>query len=337
MATFSSQSGQVIVRSQTTEGIPNSDLSTAGVAVLLRSGSIALSRDVLRLDPEIGGGRDITNAYLGPAKFGGDYEMYTRFESIGTFLRAALGSVNTVTATGLSTHTFTPVDGQLPFMTVYEEISDAFERYLYTDAVVNTLHFEADANGLMMATAGMIARDQEPGVADIDGSGIYDTTDTGTGSSVVVTYKGIDIKAKSFSWDLTNNFEDDDHRLGSFIVASLTAKEREITGSVTIRHQDALLLRQSSLGTPTATELGGVTTKEEMTIELKSYQPITGVTPTTPHSLKFTMPDVMFSPASAAPSGSDALESDLEWTALRPDPSVPIMTAVLKNGVPTIA
>lgn len=334
---FSSQSGQVIVRSQTTEGIPESDLGTAGVAVRLRSGSIGLDRDTLTLDPEIGGGRDTGNAYLGPGKYAGDYEMYPRFESIGTFLLAGLGSVDTVTTAGLSTHTFTPVDGQLPFMTVYEEISQAFERYLYTDAVVNTLHFEADANGLMQATAGMIARDREIGVADIDGASLFDTTDTGTGSSVLLTYKGIDLKPKSFSWDLANNFEDDDFRLGSFIVADLTAKEREITGSVSIRHKDALLLRQAALGSPTATEIGGLTTKEEMVIELRSYQPISGVTPVTPHSLKFTMPYVMFSPASPSPSGSDVLENDLEFTALRIDPAQPIMTAVLKNGVPEIA
>lgn len=334
---FSSQSGQVIVRTQTTEGIPNSDLATAGVAVRLRSGSISLSRDVLTLDPEIGGGRDTGDAYLGPAKYAGDYEMYPRFNSIGTFLKAGFGSSATVTTAGLSTHTFTPVDGQLPYMTVYEEISNAFERYLYTDAVVNTLHFEADANGLMMATAGMIAREQETGVADIPGDTLFDTTATGTGSSVFINYKNIDLKAKSFSWDLTNNVEDDDFRLGSLIVADLTAKEREITGSVTIRHKDALLLRQASLGTPTATEVGGITTKEEMTIELRSYSAIPTVTPVTPYSLKFIMPYVMFSPASAAPSGSDVLENDLEFTALRLDPAQPIMTAILKNDKATIA
>lgn len=337
MGSFSSQSGQVIVRSQTAPGIPNSDLETAGVAVRLRSGSMAINRDVLTLDPEIGGGRDTGDAYLGPANYSGDYEMYPRFESIGSFLLGGFGSVNTVTTAGLSAHTFTPVDGQLPFMTVYEEISDAFERYLYTDAVVNTLHFEADANGLMQATAGMIAREQETGVADIDGSDLFDTTATGTGSSVFITYKNLALPAKSFSWDLTNNVEDDDFRLGSLIVADLTAKEREITGSVSIRHKDALLLRQASLGTPTATEVGGLTTKEEMTIELRSYATIPGVTPATPYSLKFVMPYVMFSPAAAAPSGSDVLENDLEFTALRLDPSQPIMTAVLKNGQTTIA
>lgn len=334
---FSSQSGQVIVRSQTTPGVAMADLETAGVAVRLRSGSMAVNRDVLTTDPEIGGGRDTGDAYLGPANYTGDYEMYPRWVSLAPFLKAGLGSSATVTTTGVSTHTFTPVDGQLPYMTVYEEISSALERYMYTDAVVNTLHFEADANGFGMATAGMIARLQEVGVADIDGSALFDTTPTVVGSSVAITYNGLPLPAKSFGFDLTNNIEDDDFRLGSLIVGDLTAKQREITGSVSIRHADAVLWRQAALGTPAATQIGGVTTKQGLVITLSAYETIPGGTPTTAFSLTLNIPKVLLHPFAFEPSGDDVLENDIEWTALRPDPAVPIMTAVLKNGTATIA
>ena len=334
---YSSQSGQVIVRSQAVTGVPQADLGTAGVAVRLRSGSMAVNRDVLTLDPEIGGGRDTSDAYLGPANYTGDYEMYPRFDSIGVFLRAGFGTAVSATASGVNTHTITPSDGQLPYLTVYEEISSALERYMYTDAVVNTLHFEADANGFLMCTAGMIAREQEVGVADIDGSALFDTTGTTVGTSIQITYNGLTLPAKSFSWDLTNNVEDDDFRLGSFTVGDLTAKQREITGSVSLRHSDAALMRQAALGTAAATEVGGKTTKQQMVITMTSYDNITGSTPLTPYSLSFTMPFVMFSPFAFEPSGDDVLENDVEFTVLRINPANPIMTAVLKNGKPAIA
>lgn len=334
---YSSQSGQVIVRSQTTPGVAMADLGTAGVAVRLRSGSMAINREFITLDPEIGGGRDTSDAYLGPANYTGDYELYPRFESIGTFLKAALGSVTSAVAGGVNTHTFTPVDGQLPYMTVYEEISDGLERFLYHDAVVNTLHFEADANGVLMGTAGMIARFQETGIADIDGSALYDTTQTAVGTSVTVNYNGLQLPGKSFGFDLTNNIEDDDFRLGQFHVGDLTAKQREITGSFTIRHNDAALMRQAALGAPTATEVGGLTTKYPLVITMNAYQIISGSTPPTPYSLQLSLSDVILEPFAFEPSGDDVLETDVSWRAVRPDPGTPIMTAVLKNGKAAVA
>lgn len=334
---FSSQSGQVILRSQATPGVAMADLGTAGMAVRLRSGSMAVNRDVLTLDPEIGGGRDTSDAYLGPANFSGDYEMYPRFDSIPIFLRAALGQAVSVASGGVNTHTITPVDGQLPYLTIYEEISSNLERYLYHDCVVNTIHFEADANGLLMATAGMIGRFQEVGVPDIDGSALYDTTATAVGTSVSLTYNGLSLPGKSFGFDLTNNVEDDDFRLGSFFVGDLTAKEREVTGSFTIRHENSALQRQATLGLAAATEIGGKTTKQELVINMVSYDSITGSTPATPYSMKITIPNVMIQPFAFEPSGSDILETDISWTALRPDPAVPILTVEVKNGKAAIA
>lgn len=334
---YSSQSGQVILRSQATPGVAMTDLGTAGVATRLRSGSMAINRELITLDPEIGGGRDTADAYLGPANYSGDYELYPRFESIGTLLRAALGSVTSAVAGGVNTHTFTPVDGQLPYLTVYEEISDGLERFLYSDAVVNTLHFEADANGVLMGTAGMIARTAVPGTPDIDGAALYDKTQTAVGTSITLTYNGLKLPGKSFGFDLTNGVEDDDYRLGQFEVGDLTAKQREVSGSFTVRHNSAALMRQAAFGTASATTLGGLTTKQSLVIDMQAYQIIEGSTPPTPYSLKITLPNVILEPFAFEPSGDDVLETDITWRALRPDPAVPIMTAVLKNGKATIA
>jgi hypothetical protein len=161
---FSSQSGQVILRSQTTQGTYNADTGTAGVGVLLRSGGLGPNRDLMIPDPEIGGGRDVVDAYLGAVSWGGDYEMYARLDGISTLMRAALGSASSTVTTGITTNTITPLDsGTLPFLSIEENIGGSLETFRYNDAVVNTLHLECDANGYLMATAGIIAANQIAG------------------------------------------------------------------------------------------------------------------------------------------------------------------------------
>src|SRR6478736_4384589 len=138
---FSSQSGQVILRSQTVQGTYNADTGTAGVGVYLRSGGLGPNRELMIPDPEIGGGRDVIDAYLGAVSWGGDYEMYARLDGLTTLLKAALGSSATATTTGVTTNTITPLDsGTLPMLSIEENIGGSLETYRYNDCVVNTLH-----------------------------------------------------------------------------------------------------------------------------------------------------------------------------------------------------
>lgn len=335
---FSSQSGNVLLRSQPTPNVLAPDLATAAVGVLLRSGSLAINRDLLTLDPEIGGGRDTTDAYLGPASYAGDLEMYPRFESFPTFLRGAMGaSSSTALVAGVATHTFTPTDsGQLPFLSMYEDIGGGLQRSNYWDAVVNTVHLESDANGFLMGTAGLIARKALLNVPPLTTDALVDQTPVAVGTSVSITYAGVTLPAKSFSLDLNNNVEDDDFRLGSFDLGDLTAKQRELTGSFSMRHTgDAAYYRQAALGKSTATQVGGETTKDQLVITLSSYKLIP--TATVAYSMQFTIPYAIFSPFSLDPSGDDVLENDIDFTGLRLVKATPIMTAIIKNGRPTIA
>lgn len=331
----SSQSGQVIFATQTA---PKAEVSAAdilanGLSVKIKSGSLAGNRDLLIADPEIGGGRDTSDAYLGTVGFSGDYDMYVRYRAIGLFLKNVLGIVDTTTgspATGANTHVITPTDGQTPMMTVYEEISDGLERFIYSDVVVNSLSMECDANGFLSATAGLIGRLVTPGVAAIDGSGITDNTAMTVGTNIQVKYAGLSLPAKSFNINVTNNFEDDNFYLGSFFLGDLTAKAREVTASATLRHEDSKYMRQALYGTSTATQIGGITTKEPLIIEMASYEDIPGATGTT-YSLAIEFPKVVFEPFAFEPSGDDALESDVSMRAVRPNPVTPIMTATLVN------
>jgi hypothetical protein len=335
---FSSQSGQVILRSQAVQGTYQADTGTAGVAVKLRGGSLGPNRELMIPDPEIGGGRDVVDAYLGAVSWSGDYEFYARMDALSTLLKACLGTAAApVTATGVTTHTITPTDsGTLPYLSVEENIGGSLETFRFTDAVVNSLHLEADANGYLMGTAGLIAAKQIAGATKTV-SPVWDDTPMIVGTNISITYNAVTLPAKSFSLDINNNIEDDDFRLGSFYIGDLTAKRREITAGFSLRPNDSAMWRQAVYGTSGATQPGGLTTKNELKITCQTYENISGGTPDTPYSLTITIPKFAFTPFSLDPSGDDVIENDVSGQALRPVTATPILTAAVKTGKSTIA
>lgn len=334
---FSSQSGQVLFATQAAAGTFPAGFATDAVAMKLRSGSLGPNRELLITDPEIGGGRDTVDAYLGGVSWSGDYEFYARLESLPTLLRGVLGAGASATATGVSTHTLTPVDSAtLPFLAIEEKIGSGMETYQYTDAVVNTFHLEADASGYLTGTAGLIARTQVAGQVPT-ASPIWDNSPLIVGTNITLTYGGVALPAKSFSLDINNNFEDDDFRLGSFYIGDLTAKGREVSGSFAIRPENSNLWRQAVYGAQGLTAPGGTVTKQALTITCSTYEDITGSTPLTKSSVVITIPNIALEPYALEPSGDDIIENDISWRALRPVPGTAICSVVVKNGVADIS
>lgn len=335
---FSSQAGQLILATQSAAGVAATIDSANGVAMKLRSGSLAPNRELMVPDAEIGGSRDVVDAYLGTVSYSGDFDFYARLESITTLLRAVLGTSVTAADTpgaGVTQHTITPSDaGQLPFLSVQERIGSGLDAYDYLDVVVNTFHLEAEANGYLTGTCGLIARLQTVN-ASPEPTPVWDNSPMIVGTNINITYDGITLPAKSFSLDVTNNFEDDDFRLGSFFINDLTPKRREITLSVKLRHQDETTFRQATYGTAAATAPGGITTKSPLVITCETYENI-GAT-TTKSSIELTLPKVILKPFAFAPSGDDILENDVEMQAVRPNTGVDILTAVVQNGAAAIA
>lgn len=334
---FSSQSGQVGFMTQASQGVFPATFGTAGRFMKLRGGSLGPNRDLLVTDPEIGGGRDTVDAYLGAVSWSGDYEFYCRLEGLPTLLKAVLGSASSAAVTGVNTHTITPLDSAtLPFVAIEERIGSGLETYNYTDSVVNTFHLEAEANGYLMGTAGMIAKTQIAGVTATVAP-TYDNSPLVVGTNITLTYNAVTLPAKSFAFDVTNNFEDDDFRLGSFFLGDLTAKSREITGSVTIRPVDSALWRQAVYGTPAATAPGGLTTKQQLIITMSTYEDIVAGIPATKGSVTITIPKVALEPYGLDVSGDDVVENDISFRALRPVTATPICTVVVKSAAAAIA
>ena len=334
---FSSQAGHLILKTQTTPGTFDTGLTTTGVGVVLRGGSLGSSRELMIPDPEIGGGRDVNDAYLGATAWAGDYEFYARTDALATLLKAVLGTAAApATVTGVTTHTLTPSDAaQLPFLSIQEKIGAGLEYYNYTDAVVNTLHLEAEANGYLQGTAGIIAARQLAGITPATPT--FDQTPMMVGTNITVTYNSVTLPAKSFSLDINNNFEDDDFRLGSFYLGDLTPKRREVTASFGIRESSSSLWRQAVYGTSAATSPGGLTTKQSLVINMQTYENIPASTPATPYSLQITIPNFSLTPYALSVSGDDVIESDIEGRGLRPASGTPILTAVVKTGKATIS
>jgi hypothetical protein len=330
---FSSQAGHVVFVTQGAEGTYTAPSDTVGIRMKLRSGSLGPNRELLIPDPEIGGGRDVNDAYLGAVSWSGDYEFYARMNALTTLLAACLGSTTSdAPVGGVSTHTITPSDASaLPFLSVEEKIGAGLEVYNYTDAVVNTFHLEAEANGYLMGTAGLIAKKQIAGATEVPET-VSDDTPMIVGTNITVTYNGVTLPAKTFSIDINNNFEDDDFRLGSFYIGDLTPKRREITASFSIRETSSALWRQAVYGTNTATAPGGITTKAPLVINMNTYEDIPASAPPVKYGLSLTFPNFMLSPYALSVSGDDIIESDLDGQAVRPVLATPIVTAVVKNN-----
>lgn len=432
-----SQAGYVAFKTQSAPDTFPGDFNTTAIGMKLRTGGIGTNRELLIPDPEIGGGRDIADAYLGAVSWGGDLEFYARFNALMTLLYGAFGTKYVATPggtngvqtlavtggptggtftvtfdgqttsalpynatagqvqaalealsnvgvgeldveggpfpatpmvvkhygtlvgvadaitttetftggttpdisitatvpgaayTGASKHTFIPSDAaQLPFIAIQERIGASLETYNYTDAVINTLHFEADADGYLMGTAGIIARKQEAGVTGMPGiASAFDNLPMVVGTNIFVTYGGLTLPAKSFSFDLNNNFEDDDFRLGSFYLGDLTPKRREVTVGISVREQDSALWRQAAYGAQAATTPGGLSAKDDMSIRMDTYEAIPGGGGTLKYSLELTFPSMALTPYSLEASGDDIIESDLEFQALRPNPARQLMYA----------
>jgi tail tube protein len=334
---FSSQAGQVLFRTQSAQGTLAADLGTAGIAMKLRSGALGTNRELMIPDPEIGGGRDVADAYMGTINNSGDYEFYARLESLTTLIKAAFGDAASVTTTGVTTHTFTPSDAaELPYLSIEERIAAGFETFNFTDGVVNTLHLEAEANGYLMGTAGVIAARRVAGATPTVAPN-WDDSPMIVGTNIFVTYNSITLPAKSFSFDINNNFEDDDFRLGSFFVGDLTPKRREVTAGFSIREKDKDLWRQSTLGSSSSVVPIGVPVKDELVITCTTYEDILAGTPLTKASISITIPKFVIKPYDISVSGDDILESSIEGQALRPVQADDICTVVVTNGAPAIA
>lgn len=331
---FPSQLGQVGFRTQASKGTyadPGAVAPNAGTFARLTGGALSGKRDLLIPDPEIGGNRDVPDAYMGPIAFAGTYEFYPRTDMVAQLLKACLGAPVSTLVTDHTNHVFTPSDATaLPWVSVEENIGGNYETFNYTDAAVNTFHLEVDAAGYLRGTSQLIALTQTAGNTKT-AAPAWDTTPLFVGSTVVVNWNSVALPAKSMSFDITNNFEDNDFRLGSVTLGNLTPKRREIMMGVTIRPADAALWKTATYGGPALTSAAaGAAYKSAVQIVITSYENIP--TTSTKYKIQIDIPSAAIKPFEVSPKGDDVLEHSLEIMAFRPVPATPIMTITCVSG-----
>jgi len=332
---FNSQNGQIGFGIQSVKGTAVAATRFARI----RGGSIGGDRSLLIPDPEIGGGRDIQAAYLGPVGFSGDIDFYPRAQMIAMLLFGALGAKTSTTVAGpplKGTHVITPANTS-PWLTVEERVANSFESFRYTDAKVNTLHLEAEANGYLMGSANIIAIKGVSGFT-AQSSPAIDESPLVVGSSVTFSFGGVDLKAKSFSLDLNNNIENDDFRLGSVYMADAVEKRRELKLTASYRPDDATLWKQAMWGGSSFTEAqAGAAYRGAVAITITTFETIGNEVAGVPFSVTINVPSAVISPFKVSPSGDDVLTNDIELTAIRPSAGTPLATFTVVNDLATVS
>lgn len=432
---YSSQTGLFGLGIQGSKGTPVAATRFAR----LRGGGLGGDRSLLIPDSEIGGNRDIPQAYLGPVSFSGDIDFYPRMEMVAMLLRGVLGGaassnvagtseVQTITITGtpaggtftltyrgqttsaiaynaaaaaidtalealssvgagnvvaaggplpttpvtitfggtlaatnppmmtavssltggtapaiaitastpgaapIGTHIITPSD-TLPWFTIEERKSNTYESFQYTDAKINSMHLECDAAGFLMGSANIMALSGVSGFS-AQSSPAIDTSPMMVGTQISLLFGGVTLNAKSFGIDITNNIEGEDYVLGSLYGADLTEKRRELKLTANRRPQNSTMWKNAMWGSSAlSAPQGGPAYSGPAQLVISAYEFIAG---TTPYSCTFDIPNLVIAPFNTQPNGDDVMSEDLELTATRPDPLVPLVTVTVKNDVTTV-
>lgn len=334
--TFYSQGGSVGVRTQSAKG-SYTDPGAGGIFMRTTGGALTAVRDLMIPNPEIGGNRDVPDALMGPVKFAGAYDFYARMDSLATWLYGGFGAKSSSSAgsgaTLIGTHVIKQIDGQvgggaIPWLSIEENVGNGYEHYHYTDVKVNTLHLEAAADGYLLGNVGLVGLTQVAG-ASATAAPTTDISPLMVGTNITMSFGGVQLPAKSFKIDLNNNLEDDDFRLGSLFLANTVEKRRELTLGAKIRPEDHTLLRQALYGDPSAVTPKGTVVKSSVALTCQTYEFI-GSTSTL-YSVTFNIGVAAIKPFAPSPSGDDAIEHDIEIEALRPDPTVDLLTCTVVN------
>jgi hypothetical protein len=165
----------------------------------------------------------------------------------------------------------------------------------------------------------------------------WDTTPMMVGGQVAVTFNGVALPAKSFNFEVNNNIETDDFRLGSLTLGGMQEKRRELKMGVNVRPDDSNLWRAAMYGaTGLTAPQAGPAYQGAVNVRITTFETIGDVVGGTPYSINLEIPNCAVAPFKVSPSGDDVISNDIELTPLRPNANVPIVTATVVNNLATV-
>jgi Phage tail tube protein len=236
----------------------------------------------------------------------------------------------------VDTHVLTPIDSaNPPYLSIEENLGGSLETSNYKDCVVDSVSLECAPDGYLMGSAGIIARHQTAGATKTASPPLVDTSPLLVGTSMVIDIGGVTTYVtRDWSFEFSNNYEDDVFSHGSVYLADLTPKRRELTMSTTIRPVNNTLWREAVLGASAATTAqSGAAATKAVNVYIETFAEI-GASGT-PYSIEIDIPEMTISPFNIEPSGDDVIEYEVEFTAVRTT-STPLATVTIKNHLATV-
>lgn len=327
---WNAQQGHIGFKGQLNKG----GFLTPTIFTKVLTGGLGSDSDNIIPDPEIGGGRDISEVFPGNVKFSGDTEFLFRPESIGVLLYGLLGTVDTTSPeSNVYLHTFqTLQSGSLPYLSAEEKVADDLDTFNYVDGKVNSLSLESEAGELLKGTFNLVFTTQSGNISP--STPVYDTSPILVSHGGTITLDGSVISCKSISMEINNNLDDDDFRIGNRFLGSLIEKRRELNVSITLRPDDIDLYRKSVYGDADA----AYTPKNSVYTGalIADFQSPGNIGATSlPYRLQITFAKVAFKAFPINPSGDDPIEFELEVMPIYNN-SDPIVKMELWNGASSI-
>lgn len=288
-------------------------------------GNIAPVRETDRLT-ETDSARDQGAAYVTTSGVEGTPEIYVRDASIGLYLLAGFGT-DTITGTTNFTHTFTPSNSTLPFLTFFKNVggpAGLFERY--QDCQVTSLTFSAAAGSPLTCAVGVQGVIPTRLTSDPAGATVLESAQVINFNNAAVTLGGAATSLiRSFDFTIENNITR--QQTDDVVPYDLSAGQREISLGFDMLFEN--------LDEYNKFHYGGISgTVESPTIFTSSA--VFTFTLGANNELSFSLPSIAYEefPVEPSPSG-DPITVSVRAVAQKATGVPNLVTAVLKNQTAT--
>ena len=234
----------------------------------------SVTLEIERLESEgIRSGRTTTDSAdwaSGARTVSGDINFDARVESLGVWLKHALGGVST-TGSGPYTHTFTPGDMFGKGLTVQIGRPDAggtVRPFEYAGCKIASLSLEASVGEIASVSASLIGQDEDTGQTLATASYTADDTLL-TFVHGALTVGGTSVPVESVSLEIDNSLQATRHRLGSAVTTEQRQEgKRAISVSAVADFTDLTVYNRFVSGTEAAAVLTFTSGSDSLTITM---------------------------------------------------------------------
>lgn len=278
--------------------------------------SSALGQQQPLLDNELlGFGRDPVAPTRDAISADGDVSVPIDVENFGLWLKGAFGAPVTTEDTGVFTHVFESGAWTLPSMSIETGLPDVPSYAICTGCMVNTLRWTMQRSGRLTATVALMAQgENEPTAAsgagtptslDLRRFGHFNGAVTRDGSALA--------NVVSAEIGYANNLDPVETIRADGKIDGIDPAMAALTGKVTVRFADRVLLDQAVAGDPCALSFSYTRSPSE--------------------KLTIDVPRVYLPRPKLQVDGPGGIEVTFDWQAAQQADGSPMCTATLINAV----